>query len=83
MKYESQAGLPDTELQAKAYYDRTAILKFGDKEFRVEEYTMFRLPGNASRKEHFLRKVTPQGVVIETKGANGEVITREIPKAGP
>ena len=83
MKYESQAGLPDAELEAKAYYDRTAILKFGDKEFRVEEYTMFRLPGNASRKEHFLRKVTPQDVVIETKGANGEVITREIPKAGP
>ncbi|HEY1121110.1 MAG TPA: Amuc_1099 family pilus-like system protein, partial [Haloferula sp.] len=83
MRYESQAGLPDAELEAKAYYDRTAILKSGEREFRVEEYTKFRLPDNASKKEHFLKKVTPQGVTIETVGADGKVITREIPKGTP
>lgn len=83
MRYESQAGLPDAELQAKAYYDRTAILKLGEQEFRVEEYTKFRLPGNASKVEHFLKKVTPQGVTIETMGENGNVITREIAKGAP
>jgi Ca-activated chloride channel family protein len=81
-RYESQAGLPDAELEAKAYYDRTAILKFGDQEMVVEEGTMFKLPGDPTGKEHFLKQVTPGGVVVETKGANGEVITREIPK-GP
>jgi len=82
MRYESQAGLPDAELGAKAYYDRAAVLRVGEKEFLVEEYTKFRLPGNSSKKEHFLKKVTPQGVTIETMGANGKVITREIPKGG-
>ncbi|RYD64455.1 MAG: hypothetical protein EOP83_09715 [Verrucomicrobiaceae bacterium] len=83
MRYESQAGLPDAELEAKAYYDRTAVLKFGEQEVRVEEYTKFRLPGNASKMEHFLKKVTPQRVTIETMGAEGKVITRVIQKGTP
>lgn len=82
-RYESQAGLPDAELESKAYYDRIAIMKFGDQELAVEERTMFKLPGDPSGKEYFLKKVTPQGVLVETKVANGEVITREIPKTGP
>jgi len=82
-KYESQAGLPDAELEKKAYYDRSAVLKSGDQELLVEERTAFKLPGDASGKEYFLKAVTPQGVTVETKGANGEVISREIPKGSP
>ncbi|MEK7953215.1 Amuc_1099 family pilus-like system protein [Luteolibacter soli] len=80
-RYESRAGLPDAELKGKAYYDRTAILKSGDQEMAVEERTSFKLPGDPSGKEYFLKDVTPQGVVVESKGANGEVVTREILKA--
>ncbi|HEY1120545.1 MAG TPA: Amuc_1099 family pilus-like system protein [Haloferula sp.] len=83
MRYESQASLPEAEIQSKAYYDRTAILKSGDEEMLVEEMTKFKLPGDPTGKEYFLKKVTPQGVVVEATGANGEVITREIPKKAP
>jgi secreted protein with Ig-like and vWFA domain len=82
-RYESQSGLPEAELEAKAYYDRSAVLKSGDQELLVEERTTFTLPGDPSGKEYFLKKVTPQGVVVETKGANGEVISREISKGTP
>ena len=75
--------MPDAELQSKAYYDRSAVLKSGDQELLVEERTTFKLPGDPSGKEYFLKNVTPQGVVVETKGANGEVISREIPKGTP
>jgi hypothetical protein len=82
MRYQSQAGLPDAELESKAYYDRHAILKSGDQELLVEERTLFKLPGDPTGKEYLLKEVTSRGVVVETKGTNGEVITREIPKTG-
>ncbi|MCW1922722.1 VWA domain-containing protein [Luteolibacter arcticus] len=81
-KYESQAGLPDAELESKAYYDRSAVLKSGDQEVLVEEQTMFKLPGDPSGKEYLLKKVTPQGIVVEAKAADGKVVTVEIPKGG-
>jgi Ca-activated chloride channel family protein len=79
-KYESRAGLPDAELEASAYYDRSAVLKAGDEEILVEERTAFKLPGDASGKEYFLKAVTPTKVVVEAKTADGKVLTLEIPK---
>jgi Ca-activated chloride channel family protein len=81
-KYESQANLPDAELEERAYYDRSAVLKSGDQELLVEEQTMFKLPGDPSGKEYFLKAVTPTGVVVEAKAEDGKVISREIPKKG-
>lgn len=86
-KYESQAGLPDAELEAKAYYDRTAVLDlraigFAGKEFKVEEKTKFALPPDAPEKNYMLSKVTPQGVEVTYTDADGKTQTREIPKGG-
>ncbi|MCW1884640.1 VWA domain-containing protein [Luteolibacter flavescens] len=80
-RYESQAGLPDVELEAKAYYDRSAVLKSGGQEILVEEDTKFTLPGDTSGKEYFLQGVTPEKIVIQTKSPSGETTTREIRKA--
>jgi len=86
-KYESQAGLPDAELEAKAYYDRIAILDlraigYAGKEFKVEERTKFALPPDAPEKNYLLKKVTPTGIEVEYTDAAGKTETREIPKAG-
>lgn len=86
-KYESQAGLPDAELESKAYYDRTAVLDlraigYAGKEFKVEEKTKFALPPDATEKNYLLKKVTPQGVEVEYTDADGKTQTREIPKGG-
>jgi hypothetical protein len=85
-KYESQAGLPDAELESKAYYDRTAVLdlralKYKGQEFKVEEKTKFALPPDAPEKNYLLKKVTPQGIEVEYT-EKGETKTLEIPKAG-
>jgi len=87
LKYESQAGLPDAELEAKAYYDRIAVLdlralKYKGQEFKVEENTKFALPPDAAEKNYTLKKVTPQGIEVEYKDGKGETQTLEIPKAG-
>jgi hypothetical protein len=86
-KYESQAGLPDAELESKAYYDRTAVLdlralKYKGQEFKVEEKTKFALPPDAPEKNYMLNKVTPQGIEVIYTDAKGETKTLEIPKAG-
>lgn len=86
-KYESQAGLPDAELEAKAYYDRTAVLDlraigYEGKEFKVEERTKFALPPDATEKNYLLKKVTPTGIEVEYTDASGQTQTREIPKGG-
>ncbi|MCW1886142.1 hypothetical protein OKA04_15500 [Luteolibacter flavescens] len=84
-KYESQAGLPDAELESKAYYDRIAVLDlraigYGGKEFKVEERTKFALPPDAPEKNYLLKKVTPTGIEVEYTDASGATQTREIPK---
>ena len=86
-KYESQAGLPDAELAAKAYYDRTAVLDlraigFAGKEFKVEERTKFALPPDAPEKNYLLKKVTPEGIEVEYTDADGQTKTLEIAKGG-
>ena len=85
-KYESQAGLPEAELEAKAYYDRIAVLDlraigYAGKEFKVEEKTKFALPPDAAEKNYLLKKVTPAGIEVEYTDAGGKTETREIPKA--
>ncbi len=85
--YESEEGLPDAELDNKAYYDRTAVLDlraigYEGKEFKVEERTSFALPPDAPEKKYLLKKVTPQSIEVEYADASGETKTVEIPKGG-
>ncbi|QJE97148.1 Amuc_1099 family pilus-like system protein [Luteolibacter luteus] len=87
-KYESQANLPEAELQANAYYDRTAVLDlkaigFEGKEFKVEERTKFALPPDAPEKNYTLKKVTPGSIEVEYTDAQGQTQTKEIAKGTP
>lgn len=74
-RYESQYGLPDAKLTASAYYDRTAVLEFEGKEFKVEERTGFTLPKGG---DFSLKQVTPERVVVEVVGADGKAVVRAI-----
>lgn len=73
--YESQYGLPDARLTASAYFDRTAVLEFEGKEFKVEERTGFTLPRGG---DFFLKQVTPERAVVQLRGVDGKVVVREI-----
>jgi hypothetical protein len=85
-KYQSQYGLPDAEIDANAYYDRTAVLDLqaigeGGKQFKVEEGTSFALPPSATEKKYFLKTVTPEGIEVEyTEGTEKKSVS--IPKGG-
>ena len=79
-RYESQYGLPDAQLTEKAYYDRTAVLEFEGKEFKVEERTRFSLPPGGEGGEFLLKQVTPERIVVEFMGADGKAVVREIGK---
>jgi hypothetical protein len=86
-KYESQYGLPDAQLEASAYHDRTAVLELRaidneGKEFKVEERTKFALPPDAPEKNYFLKKVTPDAIEVEYTDAEGATQTLEIKKGG-
>lgn len=83
--YESQYGLPEAQLDASAYYDRTAVLDlqaigYEGKEFRVEERTKFALPPDAPEKNYTLKKVTPEAIEVEYTDAAGATQTLEIKK---
>jgi hypothetical protein len=77
-RYESQYGMPDAQLTENAYYDRTAVMEFEGKEFKVEERRKFSLPPDGEDREFFLKQVTPERIVVEFKGADGKVVVREI-----
>jgi hypothetical protein len=85
-RYESQYGLPDAEIDANAYFDRTAVLELqaigeSGKQFKVEEGTNFALPPSAAEKKYFLKKVTPEGLEVEyTEGDEKKTVS--IPKGG-
>jgi hypothetical protein len=85
-KYQSQYGLPDAEIDANAYYDRTAVLDLqaigeSGKEFKVEEGTTFALPPSAAEKKYLLKSVTPEGIEVEyTEGSEKKSVS--IPKGG-
>jgi hypothetical protein len=86
-KYESQYGLPDAQLNASAYYDRTAVLDlqaigYEGQEFKVEERTAFALPPDAAEKNYILKKVTPESIEVEYKDKDGATQTAEIKKGG-
>lgn len=76
-RYESQYGLPDAQLTANAYYDRTAVLAFQGNEFRIDERTTFELHKVGL---FHLKLVTPDRIVVELRRKGGKVITREIDK---
>lgn len=84
-KYESQYGLPNAQIDASSYYDRTAVLElqaigYEGKEFKVEERTAFAIPPDAPEKNYFLKQVTPDSIVVEYKDASGATQTKEIKK---
>jgi len=84
-KYESQYGLPDAQLEASAYHDRTAVLDlraigYEGKEFKVEERTRFALPPDGKDKAYLLKKVTPESIEVEYNDASGTPQTLEIKK---
>ena len=84
-KYESQYGLPDAQITASAYYDRTAVLDlqaigYEGKEFKVEERTKFALPPDAPEKKYTLKKVTPDAIEVEYTDPAGATQTVEIKK---
>lgn len=76
--YESQAGLPEAELESRAYHDRTATLRNRDQEFEVEEGMKFTVPGDPEGTEYLLKAVTKDRIVVEHTGPDGETVTREI-----
>ncbi|WP_367871309.1 Amuc_1099 family pilus-like system protein [Luteolibacter sp. Populi] len=87
IKYESQYGLPDNEIDANSYYDRTAVLDLqavGEKgkEFRVEEGTTFALPPGAAEKKYLMKAVTLESIEVEYTDEKGEKQTKSIPKGG-
>ncbi len=86
-KYESQYGLPNAQIDASSYYDRTAVLElqaigYEGQEFKVEERTAFAIPPDAPEKNYMLKKVTPESIEVEYKDASGATQTQEIKKGG-
>jgi hypothetical protein len=79
-RYESQYGLPDAQLEARAYHDRTAVMEFQGEEFKVEERTRFSLPPGGEGQEFFLKQVARDRIVVEFMGADGKAVFREIGK---
>jgi hypothetical protein len=75
--YESQYGLPDSDIDAHAQDDRTAVFAFkpGDDgkviEFKAEELTHFALPPEATSKDYFLKEVGPDQVLVEYRDKSG------------
>jgi len=86
IKYQSQAGLPEAEIDANAYFDRIAVLDLqaiGEKgkQFKVEEGTKFALPSGATEKKYLMKKITPTSIEVEFDNDKGEKETLEIPKS--
>lgn len=86
-KYESQAGLPEAELESKAYHDRIAVfdlqaIGYEGQEFKVEERVRFALPPDAEEKNCLLKKVTPTSVEVEFTDPSGKTTVIEIKKGG-
>lgn len=85
LKYKSQYGLPEPEIPANAYYDRTAVLDLKavgseGKDFKVEEGTTFALPPGSEEKKYLLKSVTPEAIEVEYTDASGQKQTKSIPK---
>jgi hypothetical protein len=75
-KYESQQGLPESDIEAHAYHDRTAVLDFGKadgerRELKVEEGASFPLPDGAGEKSFLLKEVKDDEIVIEYEDPAG------------
>lgn len=81
--YEIRAQFPERERANYVNYDRTAVLKLnvpGGSEFKIEENTQFALPPDAATKDYLLKAVTPEGIEVEYKDADGATKTLQIPK---
>ncbi len=70
-----------------SHFDRKAVFELRaagltGKEFEVEERTAFGLPPENPQKNFFLKEVTPEGVTVEWKDADGASKTVRIRKGG-
>lgn len=85
--YEVPAPLQEDRVNEFAQYDRSAVFTLeavgqDGTEFKVEERTAFALPPSSSKKDYFLKSVTPEKVVIEYNAPDGSRKTVEIAKGG-
>lgn len=83
-RYQSQFGLPDEEIEAAAYQDKTAMfLQPGEPkmELFVEEGSRFGAAAGGKGTEYLLQEVTAKHVVIEHADEKGVLKTVTIPVA--
>ncbi len=83
--YEFPAPLSEQVAPRFTKYDRTAILSLealgkNGQEFKVKERETFALPSDAAKKEYTVKEVTPESVLIEYPGTDGEVKSVTITK---
>lgn len=83
--YEFPAPLSEGNVQLFRQFDRTAVFSLeaigrNGVEFRVEEFTSFKLPHDGEGTDHKLLSVTPEQVVVEHTDAAGNRQTLTINK---
>jgi hypothetical protein len=83
--YEIPASFREDLKNNYRNYDRTAVLSLdalglGGSEFKVDENTSFSLPPDGPNKTYLLKSVTPEGIEVEYKDADGATKTIQIPK---
>lgn len=85
VKYESEQGLVDAELDSHAYYDRSAVIELhangqNGKQLVVEEGTKFALPFDAAEKSYLMKTITPNSIQVEYTGKDGSTKTLDLAK---
>jgi len=83
--YEFPAPLAEANVQLHQQYDRTAVFTLeaigrNGVEFKVEEFTTFKLPFDGEGPVHKLLAVSPDEVVVEFSDAEGNTRSVTIPK---
>jgi len=83
--YEFPAPLSEANMQLYLQFDRTAIFTLeaigrSGVEFKVEEFTTFKLPPDGEGPEHKLLSVSPEQAVVEYTDAEGVKRSVTIPK---
>lgn len=83
--YEIPAPLSVAKQNAFIQHDRSAVLVLqalgkAGKEIVIEENTRFALPADADKKQYLLKSVSPDKIVVEYPGPDGNPIPVEILK---
>ena len=84
-KYEIPAPLKDRDRPDHIQHDRSAVLELkalgqGGKTMVIEENTRFALPADAQNKEYLLKSVSPEKIVVEYPGPDGQRLEVTIDK---